>query len=129
MNGNVCRILIVDPDSDWLDFAVRTLMAQGFSAQGVIDIGEAERASKVASGPQLVLLGLEFAERMPDRLEHFARCGDRHIVVLFPIGATPHRMSRIFRLWWISHSSPSSISDTFCQTSGKPIRVGHFGSR
>jgi len=93
---NVYQILFIDPDTDWLDFAVRTLKRRGLSVQGATDIGKVGRASRFVPELQLIFVDLEFAERAPDRLRHFAE--NRYVVVLFPTGLTPHRMSRVFKL-------------------------------
>lgn len=97
-NSKVCRILFVDPDADWLGFAVQTLKEQGIGAWGTTDIGRVERAAKIIPGVQLAFVDLEFAERVPDQLRHFAVRDDRYVVVLFPTDLTPYRMSYIFKL-------------------------------
>ncbi|MBC8492231.1 MAG: hypothetical protein H8D43_00495 [Chloroflexi bacterium] len=95
---NACRILFIDPDIGWIDFAVRTLKGQDFGAQGVTDIGKVRQASNLVSRSQLVFVDLEFAERSSDQFQRLVQVGNKFVVVLFPTGLTPHRMSRIFKL-------------------------------
>jgi DNA-binding NtrC family response regulator len=97
-NNHAYQILVIGADPDWVDFAVRTLKGQGFSAQGVTDIGKVRQASKPLPEQQLVFVDLEFAERAPDQLRHFAEKENWYVVVLFPTGLTPYRMSRVFKL-------------------------------
>lgn len=95
---DVCWILFVDSDARWLDFAVGTLKERRIRARGVTDISKVERASKFMLGPQLAFVDLEFAERAPDQLQHFAKHGNKYVVVLFPTCTSSYRMSRIFKL-------------------------------
>jgi DNA-binding NtrC family response regulator len=97
-NNNICQILVIDPDSDWIDFAVQTLRGQGIGAQGVTDIDKIGQASKPVCGSQLVFMDLELVRRAPDQVRHFAEKENRYVVVLFSTGLTPHRMSRVFKL-------------------------------
>jgi len=95
---NACQILFIDPDTGWLDFAVRTLRKHGLNTQGLTDIDKVGRGSALSPGLQLVFVNLEFAERAKSQLQHFAEKHNRYVVVLFPVGLTPYQMSRIFKL-------------------------------
>jgi len=97
-NNHACHILLVDPDDTWLDFAMGTLQEQGIRARVATGIDEAEQIPRITSKPQLVLVDLEFAERVPDQLWHFAESKNRYVVVLFPTDLTPYRMSRVVKL-------------------------------
>jgi len=95
---DICRILFIDPDADWLDFATGTLKNQGVRAQGITDFGKAERAFRTVSGPQLVLVDLELIEQSLDQFQRLVEDKDRYVVVLSTTDLRPYQMSRIFKL-------------------------------
>lgn len=96
--SDVCQVMFIDPDSDWLASTLRTLKDQGIVARSATDLGKATRILKRTHGRQLVFVDLEFAERAPHQLREFATAENRYVVVLSPVDLTPNRMSRVFKL-------------------------------
>jgi DNA-binding NtrC family response regulator len=96
--SDICPILLVDPDKDWLKFAAQSLEAQGIRTKCATDLSRADRVSRPNCGIQLVLVDVEFTEKSPVEFRHFVQTGNRCVVVLFPTFLAPYKMSRVFKL-------------------------------
>jgi DNA-binding NtrC family response regulator len=95
---NMCRILFIDPDPKYLSFAVNALKRIGVNATGFTGIKSAQQFLKSTRGIQLILIDLEYAEKEPEKIRKLAESDRRHVVVLFPVQLTPHKMSLVFKL-------------------------------
>jgi DNA-binding NtrC family response regulator len=95
---DMCRILFIDPDPKYLSFAINALKRIGISAVGFTGIKRAQQFLKSTRGTQLILIDLEFTEREPEQIRKLAELDRTHVVVLFPVQLTPHKMSLVFKL-------------------------------
>ena len=98
-----CRIFVIDPDSGWLDFAKSALTS--ITKETGMQICSATHIEKILSLtkipisiPRIVFVDLEFAEKEPDLLGRIANTKNWYVVILFPTGFLPYRISAIFKL-------------------------------
>jgi len=96
------RILLVDSQRNWLEFAERVLTDAGFEVEPLPGIKEARHLlSTDGDDFALILVDLESVEEDTATFREITRTESgrkRPIVVLFPTALTPVDMSEIFRL-------------------------------
>jgi DNA-binding NtrC family response regulator len=92
------RVLVIDRHSQWLDFAVATLIEAGYEVLSASDFEMASKRWRDASF-DLILVGLDQAESHLSTMSDLAkdRVHPKRIVVMFPIRQTYDRMRIVFK--------------------------------
>jgi DNA-binding NtrC family response regulator len=92
------RLLVIDHNSQWLDFAKRTLQRAGYAVAVATDLVEAFRIHP-GNDFDLILIGLDQVEQNLSTFTELARkkAQSRHFVVMFPIYRTLDRGRVAFR--------------------------------